>query len=673
MTETNDISNIYEWLKPVDKINDFPKSRLSELIKTKGKIFGWEDIGSGVEYQLDDCSINKNERIDFLNNINDLLSTTNYKNNEHYLKYWKLIQNQADLNSPKFSSHGIDHSLRVVNDMLILSGIPLNKYKSNSPRKSSRKPSERRKSSTSNFDAPRKSSRKTSERRKSSRKSSPPILPSRDSLFMIQFKKKYPSPAVDNFDNIEQIINSVIWAGLLHDIGYAEFDLCSREHKFKETNDLLLEQRFIFNLLKSSLCNGMFKDSKLCKYDLSPYHNIKKAGDGNLWNSTKPYLKKSTKKSKNENVSNINVSNTTVQQKIQMFEKKSKKSSKTKSNYPCVDTVGFNSTYYRKNKFLHALLGYRALFDIELHFELLWPKFREDILHSIKYHNFDDPNSKTYIPSKHGNFFTIGEHDDTKMLEESYNLLTNEEKKLIPKEEFNLDVERTYIEASLEDSPLLALVRLADNLDITYERLTIEQRSPVIILYQQWFRKEYMKIHTIEEKSGDSNVMSDMFNSGKIPKGSPKEGLKDLNDTYTYNKNIKWNELLIAYPNEQLSIDILNLLRDNTNYNEFLFQYGSWIIKSLSSKLTQNFELNITIELNDGGGEIKPGNNLEIQYNWGPGIDQLVRMNSAFKSIKYEGKSLNKRTYITLLGKTISLDKLSTIKTYEEFESYKLR
>ena len=616
MNNLNNYKNIYNWLKPVSKKKDFPKSRYSELIINKGKLIGWDDIGSGIEYQLKDCSINESERIDFLNYISMLLSNTNYKNNEHYLKFWKLIQNQADLNSPKFSSHGIDHSLRVVKDMLILTGI-MEQKSSKSEQKSSKS---EQKSSKSDFQ--------------------------KKTLFMTQLKKKYPSV----YSN-DRIINSIIWCGLLHDIGYAEFDLCSKEYKFKNKKDLLEEQRFIFNLLQTSLCNGMFKDTELCNYDLNDYHSIKKAGNKTLWDldPTKTYLKKvkSTKKQKKS-------SNTPKSAKklIKMFEKKTLKSI---PNYPCTDNIGFNKKYYRKNKFLHALLGYRALFDIELHYELLWPKFREDVLMSIKYHNFDDPSIKEYIPSKQGNFFTIGIHKDTKILENEYELLSKKEKKLIKKEEFNLGVERTYIEASLETSPLLALVRLADNLDITYERLTTEQRCPIIILYQKWFRERYM---TLLEESEDTATL---FNTGKIGK---VVGGKELNKLFNEEKNIEWQKLETKYNDSNLNVTILKLLKDNTNYNEYLFQYGSWIIKSLSYYITNDFKLYIKIDLND-----IPEDKLDIRYNWKAGIDQLVRMNSAFKSIKFKGKQLNENTYITLLNKQILLNELDSISTYEEFIS----
>jgi hypothetical protein len=116
-----------------------------------------------------------------------------------------------------------------------------------------------------------------------------------------------------------------------------------------------------------------------------------------------------------------------------------------------VNTYGIEKTFFRKFKFLHAAMGEGWLkLNIEDTINI------DDIKYAVLHHNSDSNKNTEYDPTIHGRTCSI-------------------------KNKFA----RPYITCSIEESPLLAILRIADNLDLVRGRLSIEQLDKDFIMFQK--------------------------------------------------------------------------------------------------------------------------------------------------------------------------------------------
>lgn len=240
---------------------------------------------------------------------------------------------------------------------------------------------------------------------------------------------------------------------------------------------------------------------------------------------------------------------------------------------------GLHPNNFRAKKFLHAALGANMVRRILR----TSPRLFLDpgrIVQAIRDHNADTHSKSQYDPERDGSLMTIA----------------------------NYCVQRAYIPAVFEERPLLALVRLADNLDMVRARLTPEQRSCALLCYQKW--------------------------------------LRDTPDPDESAKLTEWHRLCGLYPdigNET----VVNLLFEKSTPGEFKYTYSSWILHGLDIIECNWDEPRLEIEVVPYETQVVT---LRFENNAEVGLYQLKRLYGALESIFAKGQSLAKCTRVTLDG-----------------------
>ena len=308
--------------------------------------------------------------------------------------------------------------------------------------------------------------------------------------------------------------NMILWTGLLHDLGYSEYDLCQQGN-----------------------CEEM-------KQRLTPFLG----GDCNL------------------------------------------------------DATGLLDEAYHNKKFLHAQLGANMLQHIFLTSPRLFsPAIQTLILEAVRKHNTDSPAQTRYDPHIDGTFMSMKD----------------------------VCLKRTYDKVDITANPLLALLRIADNLDISNKRLTPDQHSLIVILYQRWLHKH--------------------------PHATPRE------------KKHEWGRISDLYQcKPSLS---LRVLFQKSQPTDFMFTYSSWIIYSCNlisyswNKLRPYFEIEIQLYKS-------PVKELSYMYNWNAAIYQLKRLYEAFKSISIFDHQLSEIVHVHFLRGISPLSELIKIESHPDYLNY---
>jgi len=255
--------------------------------------------------------------------------------------------------------------------------------------------------------------------------------------------------------------------------------------------------------------------------------------------------------------------------------------------------TGIHSNIYRKNKFLHAKLGANMVRHL-LHISprLFSPTDAQKIVNAISEHNADSHDSTRYDPSQDGSFMSI----------------------------HNYCVERKYRLAIFEERPLLTLLRIADNLDISRNRLTLEQQSQKLVSYQRWLYKH--------------NNISD---------GAKRD---------------EWNRLESLFGTVG-SKTLMDMLFQKSTPEEFKFTYSCWILQWVTIEYWNIAQLVLNVELYR-----PPILSLTFENNFQEGLFQFNRLHSALQSIRVKGDLLDVR--VNIIGKQFRLEQLLSFKTYEE-------
>tara|TARA_B100000131_G_scaffold296131_1_gene313689 strand:+ start:97 stop:1464 length:1368 start_codon:yes stop_codon:yes gene_type:complete len=247
---------------------------------------------------------------------------------------------------------------------------------------------------------------------------------------------------------------------------------------------------------------------------------------------------------------------------------------------------GINEEYFRELKFLHAKLG--ATWIERSLKELPNSKY---IIHTVENHNSDSKGSQTrYEPSQHGKLCS---------LTEGYS--------------------RAYLPCSVNENPLLSLLRIADNLDITRTRLSLEQRATEFISFQRFVAQ-----------------------GEKYSQAEKQTVIKD-----------------ILEKNPDCRPDIVKHLVERTNEHEFKFQYSNWIWESATIGYEEGpFIFTLRCET----VHLVKSNPLSFTNNIEPALFQFKRMIESFKTIKVnerDEETIDKKIYVTIIVKDEDYDESS--------------
>jgi len=263
--------------------------------------------------------------------------------------------------------------------------------------------------------------------------------------------------------------------------------------------------------------------------------------------------------------------------------------------------TGLYDQSYHKQKFLHAQLGANMLqYLFARSPRLFLEQVQDQILEAIREHNADNQKQTRYEPAKDGTFMSLS----------------------------NVCIQRHYKRVNMEDNPLLALLRIGDNLDMSRERLTPDQRTLILVYYQKWF---YTHPHAD-----------------------------------AYQRRTHWARLhtKCGVVSESQTLDILF---KKSQSSDFLFTYSSWIIEHISiSEYDWNrpyFEIRVDF--------FKPVfDDLCISQNWHAGIYQLRRLYDSLHSISVYGTELSSVTFVNILLGTHPLREIVKIETYGDYIKY---
>ena len=267
-----------------------------------------------------------------------------------------------------------------------------------------------------------------------------------------------------------------------------------------------------------------------------------------------------------------------------------------------LDATGLFEEAYHDKKFLHAQLGANMLKHIFLTSpRLFYSNVKTQILEAVQKHNSDSLAKTQYDPDKDGTLMSI--HD--------------------------MCLERKYNRVNMATNPLLAMLRIADNLDISNVRLTPDQHSVILILYQKWYHKH--------------------------PRATSRE------------KKNKWAHICELYQcDPSLS---LRVLFQKSKPTDFVFTYSSWIIYSCKlvhyswDHVQPYFEIDIELYKS-------PIKELSHIYNWNAALYQLKRIYEAFKSIYIFGHRLSDIIHVRFLMGLYPLSELLKIESHPDYIKY---
>jgi hypothetical protein len=253
----------------------------------------------------------------------------------------------------------------------------------------------------------------------------------------------------------------------------------------------------------------------------------------------------------------------------------------------CNTPSGIRPEYYRANKFLHAHLGANMVASVLKQYPRLFSKSdAEMIVNAIRVHNADSHSDQLYQPRLHGTLLTIGHRD----------------------------IRRQYIPINFFTNRCGALLRIADNMDITRARLTREKKLSAIVLYQREINK------------------------------NPSSDRLEL-----------WRQLIAEHGVSGNSATVTSI-KENTTEHEFKFTYSLWILKKLYFERIDFGKsiFNLVVEIQTTKiKELMFDNNIRI------GLYQFKRMYNAFKSIWIKLRPLSEIVRVFIREKWYTLKELS--------------
>lgn len=242
---------------------------------------------------------------------------------------------------------------------------------------------------------------------------------------------------------------------------------------------------------------------------------------------------------------------------------------------------GPNKGIPTKYKFLHSLIGEKMIRDTlgNLPDVLGNEELYHDFMEAIREHNSDASKCKTR-PS-----------DECRYMSD----ITRHSYYIQPGETYT----RNYIPTSPEENPLLFALRIADNLDMSYSRLSDIQRDPDLMMFQ---RELYM--------NKDGNI------AAVLEKNKDRFDLERLGPIY-------WK----------------------LNEREFLFNYSNWIIENVSfTSGDDRYLLEVTFRT------FVP-EQLQADYNPYPALYQIIRLIESFQSLYLgNGRTLADATLVRFIN-----------------------
>ena len=263
---------------------------------------------------------------------------------------------------------------------------------------------------------------------------------------------------------------------------------------------------------------------------------------------------------------------------------------------------GVNKGIPPSKKFLHSVSSKfmtEQTFALDMLFDNTTIKY---LLDSIKEHNFDvnscdnkpEPISCYFKPTEQAHSFYIKPADGD-----------------------NGVIHREYIEADIIEKPLLFALRIADNLDFEYLRLTNVQQDENLMLVQK------------------SIFMNSEITNIQDPK---KEGVLKT----------EIERLLPSVPLDKYNTDdqeIMMIIIKSLKKNEFLYNYSNWIVEK--AELIKN-EKGIQMRV-----KFRNVENFELsaqnETNYAPSVYQITRCAESFSSLKFNSNILTDLITVQLI------------------------
>jgi len=259
-------------------------------------------------------------------------------------------------------------------------------------------------------------------------------------------------------------------------------------------------------------------------------------------------------------------------------------------------------------KFLHSVSSKRITKQNFQSHKLFDANATQVLLDSIKEHNFDvngcdnrhdmnKPESCSFKPTEREHSFYIASSGKADEI-----------------------IYRDYIEADIQDKPLLFALRIADNLDFEYSRLTNVQQDENLMIVQ---RTIYMntKINIDDDPKMEGVLKTEI------------ESLRPSISLDTYE----------IYEREIMTV-IINSLKKN----EFLFNYSNWIVeKTELIKTTEGVEPN-AFKMRVKFRAVK-NTVLDARSNYTAAVYQINRCAESFSSLKFNSINLTDLIRVELI------------------------
>lgn len=245
-------------------------------------------------------------------------------------------------------------------------------------------------------------------------------------------------------------------------------------------------------------------------------------------------------------------------------------------------------------KFIHSYSSYKMLKDEnynKLFINTITEPSFEDMILAIKHHNYDSEKCNNNKNDKSC-------------------LFLSDKNKFTTYIEAGVRINREYIEASIEQDPLLFIIRFADNLDFIRHRLSnIQNDISLIKLF-----KDIFKVHC-KEKPDSKNSITTLFNKYLEEK------------KISFNNQVKHNE----------KYKMINSVYENENKDDFLHYYGNWIVDKIDISIhDHNFLFKIFFyDIDDNDYD-----ELLFVKNIYPALYQLNRLFDSYNSLLINNRKL---------------------------------
>jgi hypothetical protein len=276
-------------------------------------------------------------------------------------------------------------------------------------------------------------------------------------------------------------------------------------------------------------------------------------------------------------------------------------------------------------KFLHAPAGARMAEDRLSPFlkQMMPTALLSGFLDAIATHNYDASGCRRDPPPAKC-VYSMSSHHHTQLLREG--------------ETFR----RSYVTADMDTNPLLAAIRIADNLDFSYYRLNNVQRDPALTLVERALNKDI----TLNQLFKAKHQMADKLKAA--PDATTARDLQSLTLQYEQRRKelldpdatIDWD----IYGEEEQRV--LNRILTEITPDDFLHYYSNWIVNDVRFMPRAKNRFLLTVRFRNG--DDIPAD-LRVDNNVYASVFQIVRLAESFATVTSHGQSLDRLVDVQLI------------------------